>query len=188
MVKHKLDVRQAYKEGDFAEYLYDLTNKYYGISLTSATVEQDCSGIDRIKDKKEIDIKSRKGRKPPHMVWIELSAAEKNIGTGWAYKDKYTAQMMVYENNKFVNDVIFGEFYNPDLVENVLKNKVDFDSRVSVQTLYKVYTRISYGKHRGDMTLVNYEDLESLESFKRFDVPREYWQLVVDFYEYKGIL
>lgn len=188
MVRHKYDSREAYKDGILAEELYKLSCEHRGISLGSVTVEQNCSGIDYFKGQKKIDVKSRKRKKPPHMATIELSAAKKSIGTGWAYKDTYTAQMMVYEDNEMIKDVIFGEFYNPDLLENLLNKKVDFIDRVEVQTLYKVRARYFKGEHCGDTTLVTYDDLESLETFTILQIPREYWDRIIERYEYKGIL
>jgi len=183
-MKHKLDTRGASKEGELAEYLYDKTCEFHKETFREATKKEDCAGYDRFHKDKIVDVKARKFKLPgPHTFWVELSAARQTIGTGWAYKDKHTSTLMVYEENNQIKNVIFGTFDNKDLIK-LVKEKVDFTSNVFKGTLYKVYTRTWNGEHRGDTTVITYSDLESLPSFKSMKVPEGLWGKIAHFYNY----
>ena len=167
---HPLDKRGSTSEGQLAEDLYKKCHKK---GLKEATNEQDKRGVDCFKNGKKIDIKARKKRLPePHTCWIEISMNGGEIGTGWAYKDKYIAQMMVYEKDNKIDKVIFGEYYAPDLI-NVLDKKVDWNSNLTNRgEIYKLYSRYNKLGKIERMTILTYKDLESLPSFQVIEIPK----------------
>lgn len=169
-MRHKYDNRGAGNEGIWAQELYDFCCSEVGRKLKNATIKEDCAGVDRYDGNRAIDVKSRKFRLPIHTCWIELAASGGSIGSGWAYKPKWIAQLMIYEKENHLTKAIFGEYNTNDLVD-LLKTKVDFNSKAYSAELYKLYTRWTDGKHRGTMTIVTYEDLESLKSFAPLEVP-----------------
>lgn len=178
MHNHKYDKRGAANEGQFAEQLYDKI-----CPSTHTTKQENCQGVDRIYQNKKIDIKARKNKIPPHTTWIELAAANKPIGSGWAYKDKHIAQLMIYEQNKTITNAIFGEYHTKDLII-LLNQKVNFNSKATYGKTYEVYTRYTNKEHRGSMTVITYQDLESLPSFICIDIPQEFWPEIREFYGY----
>lgn len=182
MFRHKFDKRKSGEEGAYAEYVYGEITKF-----KKTGKKEDCAGIDF---EGGIDVKARKKGLPgPHLTWLELAASMREMGTGWAYADKYVAQMMCYEEDNHLVDVIFGEYYVPDL--KILLAKVDFSKLVDKKDcFYKLYSRphpLYKDTHSGIMTVVTYDDLKSLPSFKERLVPREYWSRLLSIYCYDGI-
>lgn len=185
-MEHKYDKRGAGQEGIFAQELYDLACQEANRKMRKANIKEDCDGVDRFEGNKKIDIKGRKFRMPINTAWIEVAAAGKPVGTGWAYKSKWIAQLMVPEEKKILVNAFFGEYHTDDLID-LLNKKVDFKSDVSCGKLYELYTRWTDDEHRGTMTIVAYTDLESLKSFKALPVPLYKWNEVRRFYGLLGI-
>lgn len=195
MQPHKHDRRGASEEGKFAQDLYEFCCKDTGRGFKTASIKEDCAGIDahiNMLDNvnatlsKSVDVKGRKFRMPPNTCWIETSASGKAHGTGWAYKPKWIAQLMVFEQDGYLTNCIFGEYHTSDLVE-LMDKKVDYNSKASYGKIYELYTRWTDGQHRGTMTIVSYEDLQSLKSFSTLAVPRHKWDEVCRIYDLKGI-
>lgn len=186
MERHKYDKRGANDEGIFAQNLYDLSCKEAGRKLREASVKEDCQGIDRYDGDRAIDIKARKFRMPINTCWIEVSKAGGSVGTGWAYKPKWVAQLVVVEQEKMLVDVYFAEYHTTDVVD-LMNAKVDFKSVADRGKLYELYTRWTDGQHRGTMTVITYEDLQSLKSFSKLPVPRYQWDEVRRIYGLLGI-
>ena|SRR5581483_2664576 len=186
MEPHKYDRRGANDEGKFAQALYDLSCQGAGRKYREANIKEDCEGVDRYVGGKAVDVKGRKFRIPPNTCWVETSASGKPHGTGWVYKPKWIAQLMVFEQDHYITNCIFGEYHTSDLLE-VMNKKVDYKSTASRGELYKLYTRWTDGKHRGTMTVVTYEDLQSLKSFSVLPVPRCKWDEARRIYGLLGI-
>lgn len=186
MDNHKYDRRGAGDEGRFAQELYDLSCQEAGRKYREASIKEDCEGIDRYIGDKAVDVKARKFRMPINTCWIEISAAGKSVGTGWVYKPKWIAQLMVFEEKKMLTNCIFGEYHTSDLVD-LMKEKVDFNSKADCGKVNQLYTRWTDGQHRGTMTVITYEDLESLKSFSKLAVPRYKWDEVRRIYGLLGI-
>ena len=193
MYKNKFDKRNASGEGEFAADLYDKVLNYYNIGFNKSNIKEDYAGIDRFRhDGTEDDIKGRKYA-GPHLTWLELAGAKKEIGTDWVYHKIYISQMMVYENQKYIQNVIFGRYYAPDAVEYII-NKIDLETETKRSNeLYKVYHRISPNpytqvmEHCGATICIQYSDLETLPSFEIIQVPRDFWKKVRIQYGYIGI-
>lgn len=186
METHKYDRRGANDEGKFAQALFDLSCKEAGRVYRVASVKEDCAGIDRYVGDKDLDIKGRKFRMPPNTCWIETSASGKGHKTGWGFKPKWIAQLMVFEQDRYLTNCIFGEYHTSDLVE-LMDKKVNYNSKADSGKLYELYTRWTDGQHRGTMTVVSYEDLQSLKSFSALPVPRYKWDEVRRIYNLLGI-
>jgi hypothetical protein len=189
MNPHKYDRRGASQEGDWAEALFDEVCKLRKENVKTVSVKEDCEGVDRIINGKKCDIKARKNRLSPNCTWIELAKVAGAIGSGWAYANKWIAQLMVYEESKWITDVKFGLYHTKDLKE-VIEKKVDVNSLTKQGELYKLYMRTDdrYKEvHRGIMTVLHYDDLTSLESFLPIDVPKPLWNKVRIQYGYIGV-
>jgi hypothetical protein len=190
MFQHKFDGRGAGEEGALAQKVYDATCLFHGIKFKKANRREDCEGVDRFQENGvdvwiKVDIKGRKKKLPkPHTAWIEMSTTgPDNIGTGWINKDKYIAQMMVYEKDNKIVEVNYGLYDAKDMV-SLLKKKVNFFSKAREGTLYELYTRWTNRSPRGTMTVVTYEDIESLPSFKKLTVPTNLLKEIQEFYQY----
>jgi len=190
MFKSKYDKRGAGKEGSFADSIYNRVLQESNVSFRDATVKEDCAGKDKIRANGEAD--DVKGRKSAgtHRVWLEVCAANNgSIGSGWTYHDVFIAQMMIYvDENKNITDIIFGRYYAPDAVKEILE-KLDLTKETRINNeLNKLYSRWSFDpydkmqKHRGSTVCVTYSDLESISSFERIQVPRKYWPEIMKFY------
>jgi len=186
MENHKYDRRGAGDEGRFAQQLYDLACKEVGCKYREANIKEDCQGIDRYVGDRAVDIKGRKFRMPKNTCWAEISAAGGPVGSGWSYKDKWIAQLMVFEEENMLINVIFGEYHTSDLVD-LMKAKVDFTSKATCGEVYKLYTRWTDGQHRGTMTVIPYTDLQALKSFSILPVPRYKWDETRRIYGLLGI-
>ncbi len=186
MEPHKYDRRGASDEGKFAQDLYDLSCKEAGRKYREANIKEDCEGIDRYVGDKAVDVKARKFRMPKNSAWAEVSAAGRSVGTGWSYKKKWIAQLMVWEAERMLTDVYFGEYHTSDLVD-LMNSKVDFNSQADCGKVYQLYTRWTDGQHRGTMTVIPYEDLLTLKSFNVLSVPRYKWDEVRRIYGLLGI-
>lgn len=184
-MKHKYDKRGAGAEGEFAENLFREVCRIHKQNFKNSSIKEDCSGVDGYLDGRPIDVKARKNRQPPNTCWVEVSKAGGTVGTGWAYHDKYIAQLMVYEEDNKVLKVQYGIYRTNDLVE-LMKSKVNFESKASKGAVYELYTRWWDGQHRGTMTVMPYSDLESLKSFQILEVPNTLWDRVKAFYEYSN--
>lgn len=182
-MKHKYDKRGAGEEGELAENLFREVCRLHKQNFLNSSIKEDCAGVDGYLDGRPIDVKARKNRIPANTCWIEVSKAGGVVGTGWAYHDKYIAQLMVYEEANKIIKMQFGIYHTPDVVE-LMKQKVNFDSKANKGTLYELYTRWWDGQHRGTMTVLPYSDLESLASFHILEVPATLWGKVKAFYQY----
>jgi len=182
-MRHKYDKRGAGDEGKFAENLFREVCRLYKQNFLNSSLKEDCAGVDGYLDGRPIDVKARKNRIPANTCWIEVSKAGGVVGTGWVYHDKYIAQQMVFEEDNKIIKMQYGTYHTPDVVE-LMKQKVNFDSKANKGTLYELYTRWWDGQHRGTMTVLPYSDLESLASFHILEVPETLWGKVKAFYQY----
>jgi hypothetical protein len=179
---HRYDTRFAWVEGAFAVWLAKLTS-----DVVDGTQNQDWAGIDGWDGTDPVDFKGRKNCAPQTM-FIETAAAGKpNTRTGWVFKGKWLYALMIYSENGYIKNVIFGKVLEDDIVK-ICDEKVDFNSSSRKDVLYQIYHRYFNGEHRGDTTLITYADVESAPSFKPIPVPRNLWHHVQDVYEYNGIL
>lgn len=177
------DKRGSGREGAFAQDLYHRTLKHYKIGFKESSIKEDCEGKDlRRLNGEEDDVKARKSA-GPHRFWMEICAAfNAPIGSGWSYHNVWIAQLMVYEADQFITDIIFGRYFSPDAIRDIVEKKCDLNvtTRVSNE-LHKLYHRWSSNvktgemEHRGATVCATYEDLESVESFQRIEVPRDWW-------------
>lgn len=190
LYKNKYDTRGSGKEGAFADSIYDRVLKESNVSFRNASIREDCAGKDKIRANGEADdVKGRKGAGSLRVCLEVCSANNGPIGSGWSYHDVYIAQMMIYvDENKHITDIIFGRYYAPDAVKNIL-DKLDLTVETKINNeLRKLYPRWSYNKdrdtyeHRGATVCVEYSDLESLPSFERIQVPRKYYAEIMKFY------
>ncbi len=178
---HKLDKRYAWVEGAFAVWLAFQTR-----SLKLGTKNEDLAGIDVWDDDDGVDIKGRKDC-PPNTMYIETAkAGQPNTETGWVHADKFIYSLMVYSENNIITNIKFGKVHCNDLV-TVIKEKVDFNSNSWKDTVYKIYHRMWEGQHRGDTTLITYNDVESCPSFESVQLPKQFWEHVRDVYTYDGV-
>ena len=175
MENHKYDRRGAGDEGRFAQGLYDLSCKEAGRKYREASIKEDCQGIDRYVGDRAIDAKARKKGLTAHLCWVEVAKAGGSLRSGWSFKNKWIAQMMLYEEKKVLTRAIFGEYHTSDLIE-FLEAKVDWNSNADYGKLYQLYTRWTDGEHRGMMTVISYADIESFKSFSALDIPRWKWE------------
>ncbi len=189
MDSHRYDRRGANEEGLMAESLWDEAMILLGEKSSPAGVREDCEGTDRLWRKRKVDVKARKNRIAPHCAWIELAKVNSAIGTGWGYSDKWIAQLMVYEELRYIVNVQFGVYLANDL-KAVIESKVDFNKLADKGTLHQLYARKgekSGEAHRGIMTVLHYDDLEALPSFEVIEVPKSLWPKVRIRYGYIGI-
>jgi hypothetical protein len=187
----KWDSRGSGDEGKYAEALYDKVLNFNEIPFVETTKLEDCKGADRIegkgKNKRKTDVKGRKSA-GPHKTWLEICASHEGaIGTGWSYHDVDIAQLMIYEEDGYITNIIFGKYYAPDAKENIIeKTDLTKTTRSSVE-LYKLYHRWSRYKsgnleHRGATLCIKYSALEALSSFEAIAVPKELWEDVMNYY------
>lgn len=179
------------REGDFAENLYRKVLNYYRVGFNETSIEEDCGGVDfRRLNGEEDDTKARKSA-GPHRTWLEVCASFQGpIGSGWTYKEgKWVAHLMIYEEDGWITDIIFGRHLSTDAVENIIEKKCDLTQLTrTANELYKLYHRWSRNyktgdmEHRGATVCVTYPDLEGLPTFQRIPVPREMWPEVMDEY------
>jgi len=188
-MRHRYDNRGAGREGEFAENLFKEVCRLRKQNFLNSSLKEDCAGADGYLDGRPIDVKARKNRIPPNTSWLELAKANGAIGSGWAFKDKLIAQLMVYEENKFITKAQFGIYHTKDLRELIVK-VLDLNQVSKKGELYKIYTRPPETKteaHRGIMTVAAYEDLEKLGSFAPMTIPKDMVNSIKIEYGYLGI-
>jgi hypothetical protein len=188
-MKHKYDKRGAGAEGKFAENLFREVCRLYKQNFLNSSLKEDCAGIDGYLDGRPLDVKARKNRIPPNTSWLELAKANGSIGSGWGFKDKLIAQLMPYEESKFIIKAQFGIYHTKDLRKLITK-VIDLNEVSKKGELYKIYTRPPEEKtetHRGILTVVTYEDLENLESFIPMLIPKDLINSIKIEYGYLGI-
>jgi hypothetical protein len=188
-MRHRYDNRGAGAEGEFAENLFKEVCRIQKQNFLNSSIKEDCAGTDGYFDGRPIDVKSRKNRIPPNTCWIEMAKANCAIGSGWGFKDKLIAQLMPYEESKFIIKAQFGIYHTKDLKEMMIK-VMDLNEISKKGELYKIYTRPPEKKtetHRGIMTVVTYEDLEKLKSFIPLAIPKDLVNSIKIEYGYLGI-
>lgn len=188
-MRHQYDNRGAGQEGELAENLFKEVCLLHKQNFKTSNLQEDCAGIDGYLDGRPIDVKSRKNRIPPNTSWIELAKANSPMGSGWACKDKLIAQLMVFEEKKFITKAQFGLYHTKDL-KPLIKKVIDLNQTSNKGELYKLYSRSSEKPketHRGIMTVIAYSDIEKLESFVPMEIPKNLISLIKIEYGYLGI-
>ena len=188
--KSPYDNRGSGREGEFTQDLYHRVLKHHKVLFEKTSTKEDCEGTDfRRLDGEGDDAKARKSA-GPHRIWLEICASfNGSIGSGWSYHDVWIPQLMIYEDDGIITDIIFGRYYSPDAIRDIVDKKCKLDETTSSsKELYKLYRRWSRNpktgkmEHRGATVCVTYADLESIRSFQRIQVPREFWQEIMDEY------
>jgi hypothetical protein len=189
MEAHKYDRRGSSLEGRLAENLFEEVCKIHKQKYVNASLKEDCAGIDGYLNGRKLDVKARKKRIPANSTWIELARANGRISSGWAFANKLIAQLMLYEEAKFITKAQFGLYHTEDLKD--MLSKIIKDNIVAKKgELYKIYTRPAEEKgelHRGIMTVLKYADIEKLPSFVPMEVPNSLLGPVKIEYGYLGI-
>ena len=188
MYKSKYDSRGAGREGEYAINLYDRLMKFLNEQIEKTTVREDCDGKDRRRRERYEDIKSRKGAGQHRVYFEECAANNAGLGTGWIHHDVDIVQLMIYQDeDNFITDIIFGRFDAKDAVKFLESLDLTIETNTHNE-LHKLYHRWSFDpidrttKHRGATVCVSYDDITSLPSFERIQVPRDWWPEIMKEY------